>query len=140
MREYPKRLEAAGIDKLRLFELSYICKQYRANKRKIDRARAGIVDRRKGSGAWRLPDPTGNAAVNIAAMPEARRVRMIEQAAKEVAPPSIAEAIIVSACDGVSYEKMRKRPPCGRNQFYTMRMDFFIRLDGMLWESEQRRD
>ena len=114
MREYPKRLEAAGIDKLRLFELSYICKQYRANKRKIDRARAGIVDRRKGSGAWRLPDPTGNAAVNIAAMPEARRVRMIEQAAKEVAPPSIAEAIIVSACDGVSYEKMRKRPPCAR--------------------------
>jgi hypothetical protein len=140
MREYPKRLEAAGIDKLRLFELSYICKQYRGCKRKIDRARAGIVDRRKGSGAWRLPDPTGNAAVNIAAMPEARRVRMIEQAANEVAPPSIAEAIITSACDGVPYEKMRKRPPCGRNQFYTMRMDFFIRLDGMLWESEQRRD
>ena len=138
MREYPKRLEAAGIDKLRLFELSYICKQYRANKRKIERARAGIVDRRKGSGAWRLPDPTGNAAVNIAAMPEARRVRMIEQAAAEVAPPSIAEAIIVSVCDGVPYEKMRKRPPCGRNQFYTMRMDFFIRLDGILWAEENR--
>lgn len=138
MREYPKRLEAAGIDKLRLFELAYICKQYRANKRKIERARAGIVDRRKGSGAWRLPDPTGNAAVNIAAMPEARRVRMIEQAAAEVAPPSIAEAIITSACDGVPYEKMRKRPPCGRNQFYTMRMDFFIRLDGILWAEENR--
>lgn len=138
MREYPKRLEAAGIDKLRLFELSYICKQYRANKRKIDRARAGIVDRRKGSGAWRLPDPTGNAAVNIAAMPEARRVRIIEQAANEVAPPSIAEAIITSACDGVPYEKMRKRPPCGRNQFYTMRMDFFIRLDAILWAAENR--
>lgn len=138
MREYPKRLEAAGIDKLRLFELSYICKQYRANKRKLERARAGIVDRRKGSGAWRLPDPTGNAAVNIAAMPEARRVRMIEQAANEVAPPSIAEAIIVSTCDGVPYEKMRKRPPCGRNQFYTMRMDFFIRLDAILWAEENR--
>lgn len=138
MREYPKRLEAAGIDKLRLFELSYICKQYRANKRKIERARAGIVDRRKGSGAWRLPDPTGNAAINIAAMPEARRVRMIEQAANEVAPPSIAEAIIVSACDGVPYEKMRKRPPCGRNQFYTMRMNFFIRLDAILWAEENR--
>lgn len=138
MREYPKRLEAADIDKLRLYELSYICKQYRANKRKIERARAGIVDRRKGSGAWRLPDPTGNAAINIAAMPEARRVRMIEQAANEVAPPSIAEAIIVSACDGVPYEKMRKRPPCGRNQFYTMRMNFFIRLDAILWAEENR--
>ena len=138
MREYPKRLEAADIDKLRLYELSYICKQYRANKRKIERARAGIVDRRNGSGAWHLPDPTGNAAVNIAAMPEARRVRMIEQAANEVAPPSIAEAIIVSACDGVPYEKMRKRPPCGRNQFYTMRMDFFIRLDAILWAEENR--
>lgn len=138
MREYPKRLEAAGIDKLRLFELSYLCKQYRANKRKIDRARAGIVDRRKGSGAWRMPDPTGNAAVNIAAMPEARRVRMIEQAAAEVAPPSVAEAIITSACDGVPYEKMRKRPPCGRNQFYTMRMNFFIRLDAILWAEENR--
>ena len=138
MREYPKRLEAAGIDKLRLFELAYICKQYRANKRTLECARAGIVDRRKGSGAWRLPDPTGNAAVNIAAMPEARRVRMIEQAAAEVAPPSIAEAIITSACDGVPYEKMRKRPPCGRNQFYTMRMDFFIRLDAILWAEENR--
>lgn len=138
MREYPKRLEAAGIDKLRLFELSYICKQYRENKRRLERARAGIVDRRKGSRAWHQPDPTGNAAVNIAAMPEARRVRMIEQAAAEVAPPSIAEAIIVSACDGVPYEKMRKRPPCGRNQFYTMRMDFFIRLDAILWAAENR--
>lgn len=138
MREYPKRLEAADIDKLRLYELSYICKQYRANKRKIERARAGIVDRRNGSGAWHLPDPTGNAAVNIAAMPEARRVRMIEQAANEVAPPSIAEAIITSACDGIPYERMRNRPPCGRNQFYTMRMDFFIRLDAILWAEENR--
>lgn len=139
MREYPKRLEAAGIDKLRLFELSYICKQYRDNKRKLERARAGIVDkRRESSGAWHMPDPTGNAAVNIAAMPEARRVRMIEQAAAEVAPPSIAEAIIVSACDGVPYERMRHRPPCGRNQFYTMRMDFFIRLDAILWAAENR--
>ena len=139
MRGSPKRLEAAGIDQLRLFELSYICKQYRGCKRKIDRARAGIVDRRRNSsGAWHQPDPTGNAAVNIAAMPEARRVRMIEQAAAEVAPPSIAEAIIVSACDGVPYERMRHRPPCGRNQFYTMRMDFFIRLDAILWAAENR--
>lgn len=139
MREYPKRLEAAGIDKFRLFELSYLCKQYRKNKRALERARAGIVDRRRNSfGVWHQPDPTGNAAVNIAAMPEARRVRMIEQAAAEVAPPSIAEAIIVSACDGVSYEKMRKRPPCARNIFYTMRMDFFIRLDAILWAAENR--
>ena len=140
MREYPKRLEAAGIDRLRMFELCYICRQYRANRRKVERARAGIVDKRGGSGAWHRPDPTGNAAINIAAMPEARRVQIIEQAANAVAPPSIAEAIITSACDGVPYEKMRHRPPCGRNQFYTMRMDFFIRLDGLLWESEQRRD
>lgn len=139
MREYPKRYEAAGIDKDRLKELCSICSQYRKNKRKIEMARAGIVDkRRNSSGAWHQPDPTGNAAVNIAAMPEARRVRIIEQAANEVAPPSIAEAIITSACDGVPYEKMRRRPPCGRNQFYTMRMDFFIRLDAILWAAENR--
>lgn len=138
MREHSKYLEAAGIDKLRLFELSYLCRQYRANVRTVERARAGIVDRRKGSGAWRRPDPTGNAAVNIAALPEARRVRLIEKSANEAGGPVFADAIISSACDGVAYEHMRKKPPCGRNQFYRMRREFYVRLDANLWTEENR--
>lgn len=139
MPRHAKKYEAAGIDALRLMELIYICRQYRKMKQTLENARAGIVDRPHSANiAWRRPDPTGNAAVNVAAMPEARRVRLIEAAAAEVAPHAIARAILKSACDDVSYEKLRPRPPCGPNQFYDYRRSFFICLDGKLYADEIR--
>ena len=137
MRKHPKRLSEAGISPARLGEMKNICRQYRAMKRALEYARQGIVDRRRPSGAWRRPDPTGNAAINIAAMPEARRVRLIEQSAAAVAEPVVAEAILKSVTDGIPYEKLRRCPPCGRNQFYVLCLLFYIELDARLYESEK---
>ena len=136
MRKHPKRLSEAGIGPARLGELKNICRQYRAMKRTLENARHGIVDRRRASGAWRRPDPTGNAAINIAAMPEARRVRLIEQSADAVAEPVVAKAILKSVTEGIPYEKLRRRPPCGRNQFYVLCRLFYIELDARIWEDE----
>lgn len=138
MRKHPKRLSEAGIGPARLGELKNICRQYRGMKRTLENARHGIVDRRRASGAWRRPDPTGNAAINIAAMPEQRRVRLIEQSAAAVAEPIVAEAIIRNVTEGVPYEHMHKRPPCGRNQFYVLCLLFYIELDARLYTDENR--
>ena len=137
MRKHPKRLSEAGIGPARLGELKNICRQYRAMKRTLENARHGIVDRRRASGAWRRPDPTGNAAINIAAMPEARRVRLIEQSAAAVAEPVVASAILKSVTEDVPYDKQWNRPPCGRRQFYVLVQLFFIELDGRLWAVEK---
>lgn len=137
MRKHPKRLSEAGISPARLGEMKNICRQYRQMKRTLEYARQWIVDRRRSSvGAWRRPDPTGNAAVNIAAMPEQRRVRIIEQSAAAVAEPAVASAILKSVTEDVPYEKMRRRPPCGRNQFRVMVQLFYIEMDARLWADE----
>lgn len=138
MRKHPKRLSEAGISPARLGEMKNICRQYRAMKRTLEYARHGIVDRRRSVGAWRRPDPTGNAAVNLAAMPEARRVRLIEQSADAVAEPVVAAAILKSVTEDVKYEKLSPRPPCGRNQFYVLCLLFYIEMDARLWTSENR--
>lgn len=132
MRRHPATLAAAGISPARYDELKNICRQYREYKRQLNLARAGVSDKKGGSGAWRKPDPTGNAAVALADHPCARRVRIIEQCAKEAAEPPIAQALLKSVTQGVSYEHLR--PPCGARQFYGMRLAFFIRLDARLWE------
>ena len=137
MRKHPKRLSEAGISPARLGEMKNICRQYRAMKRTLEYARQGIVHRRRPSGAWRRPDPTGNAAINIAAMPEQRRVRIIEQSAAAVAEPAVASAILKSVTEDVPYDKLWNRPPCGRRQFYVLVQLFFIELDGRLWENEK---
>ncbi len=137
MRKHPKRLSEAGISPARLGEMKNICRQYRAMKRMLEYARQGIVDRRRPSGAWRRPDPTGNAAVNIAAMPEQRRVRLIEQSAAAVAEPVVAAAIIKSVSEDVPYDKLRNRPPCGRRQFYVLVQLFFVEMDARLWADEK---
>lgn len=134
MRKHPKRLSEAGISPARLGEMKNICRQYRAMKRALEYARQGIVDRRRSRGAWHRPDPTGSAAVNIAAMPEQRRVRLIEQSAAAVAEPVVAAAIIKSVSEDVKYEKLKPRPPIGRNQFYVTVLLFYIELDARLWK------
>ncbi len=138
MRKHPKRLSEAGIGPARLGELKNICRQYRSMKRTLENARHGIVDRRRGrTGIWHKPDPTGNAAINIAAMPEARRVRLTEQSAAAVAEPVVAEAVLRCVTEDVPYEHMgKKRPPCGRNQFRVIVQLFFIELDAALWSFE----
>lgn len=135
MRTHPARLSAAGITPWRYAELRAVCRQYREYRRALERARQGIVDRpARRSGKWRRPDPTGNAAVSIAAMPEQRMVRQIDQSAAAVAEPAVAAGIVKSVTEGIPYEKLRKRPPCGRNQFYVLVHLFYIELDARLRE------
>lgn len=35
------------------------------------------------------------------------------------------QALYANVCCGVSYEKMKDKPPCGKNQFYNLRKEFF---------------
>ena len=132
MRRHPARLAAAGIDEARYTELKAICRQYRAYKRQLEDARAGIVDRAEGRNrAWHRPDPTGNAAMALADHPAARRVKLIEDCAAAVAEPVVAGALIRSVTEGAPYYALR--PPCGDKQFYVLRQLFFIELDRRLW-------
>ena len=41
-------------------------------------------------------------------------------------------ALRENVCDGISYDKMKQKPPCGKNQFYKLRRDFFELLDKRL--------
>ena len=136
MRKHPVRLENAGISPARYRELKDMCQQYPEYMAKIRRVRAGIVDKpRRKAGAWTQPDPTGNAAASIAdevAWMEAR-VKLIDMCARRAAPPAVARAIIKSATEGWSYDRLRQskayRPPCGFNQFYEAKLTFYIILD-----------
>lgn len=132
MRKHPARLAAVGISPARYDELKSICRQYREYKRKLERARAGIVDRPEGRGAWHRPDPTGSAAMRLADHPAAKRLKLIESCAAAVAEPAVAGAILKYACEGVGYDFMRPRPPVGRNQFYILALLFYIELDRAL--------
>lgn len=131
MRTHPKRLSDAGISEARYEELKAICRQYRGMRRAMDRARAGIVDRDGGRGAWHRPDPTGSAAIAMAGHPYARRMKLIEESAAKVAEPVVAAALLRNVSEGWDYDLLR--PPCGRRQFYVIRQLFFIELDRALW-------
>ena len=130
MRKHPDRLASMGITPERYRELQDMCRQYPDHVRRIRRVRAGIVDRptRKGGG-WKRPDPTGNAAVNIAVEVEwmEARVKMIDNCVKLAAPAAIAKAVLKSVTEGRRYEDLS--PPCGMNQFYDARLWFYVILD-----------
>ena len=133
MRKHPARLAAAGISPARYDELRAICRQYRECKRRLAWAHAGIVDRpERRSGAWRKPDPTGNAAMALADHPDARRVRMIELCAATVAEPVVARCLLQYVAEGRAWEFQNPRPPMGRNQFYVTAQLFYIELDRAL--------
>lgn len=132
MRRFSAKYTAAGISPARFRELQGFCMQYREMQRIVRMARAGIVDRREGSGKWRRPDPTGDAALDLACLPAARRVKLIEDCAAAVAEPVIAEAIVRSVADGQTWDVLQ--PPIGQKQFYELRQFFFIELDRRLWE------
>lgn len=133
MRKHPARLSAAGISPYRYDELRAVCRQYRECKRRLAMAHSGIVDRpERRSGAWKKPDPTGNAAMALADHPDARRVKLIEQCADAVAEPVIAAALLKYVTEGRAWEYQSPRPPIGRNQFYILALLFYIELDRTL--------
>lgn len=129
MRTHPRRLSEAGIGPWRYAEMKAICRQYQEAKRTLDDARRGIMDKRQGRGAWKPPDPTGNSAVILAAMPQARTVKLVEESAGAVADRATVPALIESVTRGRPYEKLRHKPPCGHNQFGRVRLAFYIELD-----------
>lgn len=130
MSTHPEWLTQAGITPARYAELKSICRQYPEYVRALRRRRAGIVDRPKQRpGPWKRPDPTGNAAASIAddtAWLDAR-IRLIERCARKCAPPGVARAVLKSVTREATYEALS--PPCGRRQFYSYRMWFYVLLD-----------
>lgn len=135
MRQHPRRLSEAGISPERYGELQRVCRQLPEYRERLRRLRAGIVDKPAPSGAWRKSDPTGNRAMELADNPWARRIRIIEDAAREVAPPVVARAILFSVSNrNFPYELIEPKPPCGRRQFYRARLDFYIELDRRMWQ------
>lgn len=133
MRKHPSRLSTAGISPARYDELRAICRQYRECKRRLAWAHAGIVDRpERRSGAWKKPDPTGNAAMALADHPDAKRVKLIEQCAAAVAEPVVARGLLLYVTEGRAWEYQSPRPPIGRNQFYVTAQLFYIELDRCL--------
>ena len=94
---------------------------------------AGIVDRpERQSGAWKKPDPTGNAAMALADHPDAKRVKLIEQCVAAVAEPVVARGLLLYVTKGRAWEYQSPRPPIGRNQFYVTAQLFYIELDRCL--------
>lgn len=135
MPKLSRRYVDAGITAPRLLELKAFCLQYPHYKRQLAEARAGVADRpNRRSGAWHKPDPTGNAAIAIAAHPAQRRVALIEKCLSRVAEPVVAAALLKNVTTDASYSRLR--PPCGPNQFYVIRQLFFIELDRELFFSE----
>ena len=138
MRNHPRALENEGITPERYKELRAICEQYPEYVRLLRRARAGLEERpnRKGGrgGAWRRPDPTGNVAVEIVARFSwySDRIALIEGCARAVAGNAIAPALLECVTEGRNFDILRKRPPCGRQTFYKLRLLFFILLDARL--------
>ena len=133
MRKHPARLAAVGISPARYDELRAICRQYWECKRRLAWAHAGIVDRpERQSGAWKKPDPTGNAAMALADHPDAKRVKLIEQCVAAVAEPVVARGLLLYVTKGRAWEYQSPRPPIGRNQFYVTAQLFYIELDRCL--------
>ena len=138
MRQYlPKALEDEGITRERYQELLAICRQYREYKRIIRRFETGTAnrpERRRGPGAWKRPDPTGNAAAAVADATAyyRARVKLIDGCARAAAGSAVAPALIECVTEGHAFETLKHRPPCGRQMFYRLRLLFFVLLDERL--------
>ena len=139
MRRHPEKLKKAGITPERYQELQWICRQYARYKRDMRDIRAGLFNApRIRSGRWSKPDPTGNTAARMADMLAWRkeRVRIIERCASAVAPEAISGALLRSVTRGSTWDTLQ--PLCGRRYFYDLRLDYFIVMDAMISEEEER--
>lgn len=132
MRRHPARLAEAGISPARYAELRDICRQYREMRRSV--RIMGAYGAHRHAEVLEGRDPTGNTAAMAADLPEARRARIIEQAAEAVGGKIIGMAILKSVTEGAVYRALR--PPCGERQFYEARLAFYVELDRRLWERE----
>lgn len=122
-----KRYADAGISKYRFFELKNIALQYDEMIKAEKKLRRGEVDRvESGNQTWKRPDPTGNAAINIAIKSNAPKIRAIEESV-QAAGPEIYTWLLRHVTRGETYEQLN--PPCGRAQFYRAHQRFFMELD-----------
>ncbi len=139
MRNHPRALANEGITPERYKELRDMCLQYRQHKRSIRIFQAGLENRlpSRRSGAWKRPDPTGNAAASVADNTAwyRKRVQLIDACARAAAGSAIAPALIECVTEDRAFEKLRHSPPCGREMFYKLRLLFFILLDARLKEA-----
>ena len=133
MKRHPRMLADAGISPMRYAELKAVCRQYREM-----RQAAALAERWGRHRMWAPGtggrDTTGDAAVTLAALPEARRAAMIERAAESAGGRAVGRAILRSVSEGKTFARLR--PPCGERQFYQLRLAFFVELDRMMWEEE----
>lgn len=137
MRMHPRALANEGITPERYQELQSVCRQYPYYARRARRARAGIVDTpKRRSGAWRRPDPTGNTAASLADLLgwESARMKLIETCARQAGGSAVAPSILESVTEGRGFDVLRRRAPCGRRQFYVLRLGFYVLLDARLRE------
>jgi len=130
VRSWQVRVE--GMSRERVMELRYFCLQYPAKRARLDAARGGfnrieLDGQPRGSG--RIGRPTEARALRALDSLDRRDVRMIEDAARDVSGGSDAvwRALMRHVTRGERLEAIR--PPMGRNQFYAIRRQFFIRLD-----------
>lgn len=133
MRTWRLRLEDYGISDLRYDELRALCRRY-DELRELER-RYRLGDRggkRTGNGAWKgRPDPTAAEALRRASSPYKWQIDAIEAAADNACGSmgtDVRRAIMRNVADGVPYERLGC-VPCGRRQFYELRLLFFVYLD-----------
>ena len=133
MRDYTIKLDHYGISRERVRELMWLCRQYDDLKCKAAAVRRGEPvnppRKRRGSQAWRRPDPTGEAAARLADDRYARRVKAIEDSAK-AASPELWRYILRNLCRGIPFAHLNV--PANKSTFTEAKKRFFIELDGRL--------
>lgn len=123
MRQHPRALAEGEISPARYEELKSICRQYREMRMVVSMAERYGHHRALSGDASRDRE-----------LPEARRVRIIEQTAMAAGGEAVGPAILRNVTEGQIYAKLR--PPCGERQFYQLRLEFYRELDKQLWRYE----
>lgn len=119
----PNRLKQAGVSFERYMALKWLCKEYDGMRAALAVMRRQTAPAPGGADAKRAED----AEKRIIQSREFQQVRAIEQAAIQT-DAELYPAILTNACRGVSYETMRPKPPCGKNQFYERCVAFYENL------------
>lgn len=124
-----KDLVVDGISKYRYRELLYLCRQYQEMKAEVERICYDPPKQIKetGGSGGQITDKTPCKAQKSAQM--LRKISAIELSAQD-AGGDLWQYVILNVCTGKGVEVLR--PPCGRNNFYKMRNNFFGLLDRRL--------
>lgn len=127
MRNYNLRLEEYGISKELYHELRYFCLQYPRKKEQLDTLRAGFNNFEQ-DGMPRgtdISNPTEKRAMHTLEHQYREDLEVIEQSAI-MADAKIYSQLIENVTRGTCWEKLSV--PCGINQFYQARREFFYTL------------